>query len=79
MRGARFRLTLLLGALIALTPLGTDLYVPALPAIAQVLQASVAGAFAATVEALIWVRLAQGFGLSAGPVAARRRAPAMPR
>jgi len=117
MRSAPFRLTLLLGALIALTPLGTDLYVPALPAIAQALQASVessqhtvttfflglavgqlvwgplsdrfgrkpvlvvgialallasvAGAFASTVEALIWVRLAQGFGLSAGPVAAR--------
>jgi DHA1 family bicyclomycin/chloramphenicol resistance-like MFS transporter len=117
MRSAPFRLTLLLGALIALTPLGTDLYVPALPAIAQTLQASVertqhtvttfflglavgqlvwgplsdrfgrkpvlvvgialallasvAGAFASTVEALIWVRLAQGFGLSAGPVAAR--------
>jgi len=117
MRGAPFRLTLLLGALIALTPLGTDLYLPALPAVARALQASVddtqrtitsfflglaigqlvwgplsdrfgrkpvltsglslallaslAGMLAPTVDTLVWVRLAQGFGLSSGPVAAR--------
>jgi len=41
MSSAPLRLTLLLGVLIALTPLGTDLYLPALPAIGQALQAPV--------------------------------------
>jgi len=117
MRAAPFRLTLLLGTLIALTPLGTDLYVPALPAVAHALQASVdatqrtltaffaglaigqlvwgplsdrfgrkpvliagislallasiAGVFAGAASTLTWVRLAQGFGMSSGPVVAR--------
>jgi DHA1 family bicyclomycin/chloramphenicol resistance-like MFS transporter len=41
MPSAPIRLTLLLGVLIALTPLGTDLYLPALPAIGRALQAPV--------------------------------------
>jgi DHA1 family bicyclomycin/chloramphenicol resistance-like MFS transporter len=117
MPGAPLRLTLLLGVLIALTALGTDLYLPALPAIGQALQAPVertqhtvttyflgmaigqlvwgplsdrygrkpvlfaglalallaalAGFLASAVGTLTWARFAQGFGLSAGPVAAR--------
>lgn len=117
MHAAPFRLTLLLGVLIALTPLGTDLYLPALPVIAHALRATVdatqftvttfflglalgqlawgslsdrygrkpvliagisiallaslAGMAASTVDALAWVRLAQGLGLSSGPVVAR--------
>jgi DHA1 family bicyclomycin/chloramphenicol resistance-like MFS transporter len=117
MPGAPLRLTLLLGVLIALTPLGTDLYLPALPAIGQALEAPVertqhtvttyflgmaigqlvwgplsdrygrkpvllaglalallaalAGFLASAVGTLTWARFAQGFGLSAGPVAAR--------
>jgi len=117
MPAAPFRLTLVLGVLIALTPLGTDLYLPALPIIAHALRAtagatqltvttfflglalgqlawgllsdrygrkpiliaglslallaSVAGMAASAVDELAWVRLAQGLGLSSGPVVAR--------
>jgi len=117
MHAAPLRLTLLLGVLIALTPLGTDLYLPALPVVAGALHASVdetqrtittffvglavgqllwgplsdrfgrkpvlltgisiallaslAALLASTVGELAWVRLAQGLGLSSGPVAAR--------
>ena len=41
---ATFRLTVLLGALIALPALGTDMFVPALPVLAQALSAPVAAA-----------------------------------
>ncbi len=114
---APLRLTLVLGVLIALTPLGTDLYLPALPIIAHALRAtvgatqmtvtafflglalgqfawgflsdrygrkpilivgialallaSIAGMVSGTVGELAWVRLAQGLGLSSGPVVAR--------
>lgn len=114
---ASLSLTVLLGVLIALTPLGTDSYVPVLPAVAADLGAPVAatqltvtsfflgiaagqlcwgpvsdrygrkpaliaglglafaasvwGVWAGSVQELVLVRLAQGLGLSAGPVAAR--------
>jgi len=117
MHAAPLRLTVLLGVLIALTPLGTDLYLPALPVVARALEASVeatqltvtafflglalgqlgwgplsdrygrrpilfagvaialaaslAGTVAGSVEELAAVRLAQGLGLSSGPVVAR--------
>lgn len=114
---ASFPLTLLLGVLIALTPLGTDMYLPALPAVAAAfgapvastqltlttfflglaigqlgwgpmsdrfgrkpvllaglglaLAASLAGLAASSVQEIVLVRLAQGLGLSSGPVVAR--------
>jgi DHA1 family bicyclomycin/chloramphenicol resistance-like MFS transporter len=112
-----FGLTVLLGVLIALPPLGTDPYVPALPAIAAGFDATaraaqltlttffvglavgqlawgplsdrygrkpmllagiaiyfataLAGAWASSIDALVWLRLAQGLGMSSGPVIAR--------
>ena len=114
---ASLALTVLLGVLIALTPLGTDSYVPALPVIAASFDASVgsvqltltsffaglavgqliwgplsdrygrkpvllaglglsfvaalAGAAAGSVGEIVWLRLAQGLGMSSGPVVAR--------
>ena len=114
---ASFPLTLLLGVLIALTPLGTDMYLPALPAVAAAfgapvastqltlttfflglaigqlcwgplsdrfgrkpvlfaglglaLAASLSGLAASSVHEIVMVRLAQGLGLSSGPVVAR--------
>lgn len=110
-------LTVLLGVLIALTPLGTDSYVPTLPVIAASFDAPVgevqltltsffvglalgqllwgplsdrygrrpvllaglglcfgaalAGAAATSVSEIVWLRLAQGLGMSSGPVVAR--------
>ena len=107
----------MLGVLIALTPLGTDMYLPALPAVAAAfgapvaatqltlttfflglaigqltwgplsdrfgrkpivfaglglaLVASLAGLLAESVNDVVLVRLAQGLGLSSGPVVAR--------
>jgi DHA1 family bicyclomycin/chloramphenicol resistance-like MFS transporter len=116
-RSASLSFTVLLGVLFALTALGTDAWLPALPVAAQELGAPVAGmqltvttyflglaggqlvwgplsdrygrkpvllaglalalaasavcALAHTATALVAARLAQGFGMSAGPVIAR--------
>lgn len=114
---ASFPLTVLLGVLLALTPLGTDTFLPAMPAVAAAFDAPVAatqltittfflgiaigqlcwgplsdrfgrkpvlcvglgfalvatfaGLAATSVQHVVLVRLAQGLGLSSGPVVAR--------
>jgi DHA1 family bicyclomycin/chloramphenicol resistance-like MFS transporter len=115
--GTSLGITLLLGTLFALVPLGVDAFLPAMPAIAEALAAeprtvqfalttflaggalgqlfwgpfsdrfgrrpallaglavalaaSVACALAASASAIVWLRLLQGLGMSAGPVIAR--------
>lgn len=64
-RGARLRTVLMLGSLVAVGPLTTDMYLPALPAVARQLDASAASVQLTLTATLVGLALGQ---LVAGPM-----------